>query len=89
MANWQYKLKFKDTFVDDPHSLNRYQIDNLTARMAGRIRGFTKRVNNNEDLVNDLETIAEELQICDDIESIDFVIDNMYDVCDSYRIWVE
>lgn len=89
MANWQYDLKIKDTFVDDPDSLNRYQIDNLTARIAGRIRSFNRRVHNNKDLVDELYAIAEELQMCDDTESIDMVLDSMYDICDSYLVWVE
>lgn len=87
MANWQYKMKFRDLF-SDAEDLTEDETIALANNMARRIREFCV-ISSNDMLNEELEQIASDMAICSDVEDIDYMLDTMYDICDLYRVWVE
>jgi len=81
-------MSFRDLFVDDPDILTEEEVLSLSKSMADRIRSFcaTKK---DQSLREELERVADDLEMCNDIEDIDWNLDNMYNICDYYSIWVE
>lgn len=87
MANWQYKMKFRDLF-SDTEDLTEDETIALANNMARRIREFCS-TSKDFSLNEELEQIASDMEICSDVDDIDYMLDTMYDICDHYRVWVE
>jgi hypothetical protein len=89
MANWRYRMLFKDLFVDDPFDLSESEISELANKMAGRIDSFINKLSKNNKLRYEMDGISSELRTCSTVQDIDDTIDRMYDICDDYSVWVE
>ncbi len=89
MAEWKYRIRIKDCFVDDPNSLTEKEVIQIGQNIAERIRKFNQKLDVNSILYDDLDNLQDSFCNVETVDDIDYYLDNMYDICDENRIWVE
>lgn len=89
MAEWKYRIKIKDCFVDDPNSLTEKEVIQIGQNIAERIRKFNQKLDVNSICYDDLDNIQDSFCHVETVDDIDLQLDQLYDICDENRIWVE
>lgn len=89
MSNWTYILNFRDLITDEP--LNEDQSIIRAKSMAKRLSSFINGFDDKDDdyMVYELWDVYETLNNSISVDEINEGLDALYDVADTYRIWVK
>lgn len=89
MSNWTYTLNFRDLITDE--TLNEDQSIIRAKSMAERLSSFIKSIDDKDDdyMVYELWDVYELLNNSISVDEINEGLDALYDVADTYRIWVK
>jgi hypothetical protein len=89
MSNWTYTLNFRDLITDEP--LNEDQSIIRAKSMAKRLSSFINGFDDKDDdyMVYELWDVYELLNNSISVDEINEGLDALYDVADTYRIWVK
>jgi len=89
MSNWKYTLNFRDLITDE--TLNEDQSIIRAKSMAERLSSFIKSIDDKDDdyMVYELWDVCSELDDSTSVDDINEGLDRLYDVADTYRIWVK
>lgn len=89
MSNWKYTLNFRDLITDEP--LNEDQSIIRAKSMAKRLSSFINGFDDKDDdyMVYELWDVYETLNNSISVDEINEGLDALYDVADTYRIWVK
>lgn len=88
MSNWKYTLNFRDLITDEP--LNEDQSIIRAKAMATRLSSFINGFDDKDDdyMVYELWDVYETLNNSISVDEINEGLDALYDVADTYRIWI-
>lgn len=89
MSNWKYTLNFRDLITDE--TLNEDQSIIRAKAMAKRLSSFIKSIDDKDDdyMVYELWDVCSELDDSTSVDDINEGLDRLYDVADTYRIWIK
>lgn len=89
MSYWTYKLNFRDLITDE--ALNEDQSIIRAKAMAKRLSSFINGFNDKDDdyMVYELWDVYELLNNSISVDEINEGLDALYDVADTYRIWIK
>ncbi len=93
---WRYTLKLKDLLASgegpdfdyDAHALE------IAGKMSERIKAFMGKLRMQGDLYCDLDEIVDMFDdiskdVSADADDFNYDMEQLYDVCDRHRVWVE